>query len=85
VKIFRQLIPATILKKAKKERVLRLRIHRTYTWEIACSPMEVKYGGPNPMELVAHDQIQYQNPPDPVWNNVEVVEGERPPHPTNYR
>lgn len=69
--------------------MLKLRIFRRWTWELACSPMEVRYGGTNPMKLVAHDELQYFHPTeyklgmvsDGEWRPVEIVEGEKPKHP----
>ena len=58
---------------------MKLRIYRTWTWQIACSPMEVIYGGPNPMKLVAHDQLQYFC--GDLWVDIEIVEAEKPLHP----
>lgn len=69
--------------------MLKLRIFRSWTWELACSPMEVRYGGQNPMRMVSHDELQYFHPTeyklgmvsDGEWRPVEIVEGEKPKHP----
>ena len=64
--------------------MLKLRIFRTFTWELACSPMEVRYGGTNPTKLVSRDELQFygQGPDGEIgWYPVEVVEDEKPKHP----
>jgi hypothetical protein len=38
--------------------------------------MEVRYGGPNPMKLVAHDELQYFY--HGKWYPIEVVEASKP-------
>jgi len=66
---------------------MKLRIFRTYTWELACSRTEVRFGGPNPMKLVAHDTLQFNNCVgcyESDWENVEIVEGTKPPHPDEH-
>ena len=67
---------------------MNLRIYRTFTWELACSPSEVRYGGDNPMQLVSHDELQYfdacgsaQPPNDSMWHPVKIVEAEKPESP----
>jgi hypothetical protein len=60
-----------------------LRIFRRYTWELDCSPIEVCYGGSNPMKLVAYDELQYRGsgPQKDDWLPVPVVEAEKPLYP----
>jgi len=60
---------------------MRIRIYRTWTWELACSPREVQFGGKNPMKLVAHDKLQYQNPPNPKWYDIDIEEEAKPERP----
>jgi hypothetical protein len=59
---------------------MKLRVYRTWHWELNCSPLEVRYGGENPMKLVSSDTLQYLDEDD-VWKDVEVVEEEKPLHP----
>lgn len=63
---------------------MKLRIYRTWNWELACSPFEVRYGGDNPMKLVSTDVLQYLAEDD-IWRTVEVVEEEKPKHPKEKR
>lgn len=58
---------------------MRLRIYRTWSWVLNCSPYEVRYGGDNPMKLVSSDVLQYFDGEE--WRDVEVVEEEKPEHP----
>lgn len=64
-----------------------LRVFRTFTWELACSPDEVRYGGSNPVKLVAHDELQYRSrgAQKDHWISVPVVEAARPEHPQAKR
>lgn len=61
---------------------MKLRIYRTFTWELAIPQSEVRLGGRNPFKLVAHDELQYNNTGLMVdWAPVLVVEAEKPEHP----
>ena len=61
---------------------MKIRIYRTYTWELDCPRSEVRFGGPNPMKLVAHDELQYQDDECGTnWFPVSIMEGTKPKHP----
>lgn len=57
-----------------------LRIYRTFEWELDIPVSEVRFGGRNPMKLVATDTLQYRNF-NGDWVPVQIVEGPRPEHP----
>jgi hypothetical protein len=59
---------------------MKLRVQRTFTWELTIPRSEVKLGGNNPYKLVPHDELQLSYG-DGIWAPVEVVEMEKPPHP----
>lgn len=65
---------------------MQLRIVRTFKW-VQIPGKEIFYGGPPPdLHLVPKDVLQWRQPPcemhsDPPWEDVPVVEMERPPHP----
>jgi hypothetical protein len=59
---------------------MKLRIYRTWTWELAIPRSEVRLGGKNPYKLVPHDQLQLSYCDD-VWAPVEIVAEVEPPHP----
>lgn len=66
---------------------MKLRIVRKGSWELACSPSEVRMGGVNPVKLVYVDQLQYygENEEGVVgWHPVEVVVEDPPPHPYKH-
>jgi hypothetical protein len=63
---------------------MELRIYRTYTWELDCPRSEVRFGGPNPMKLITHDELQYKQISafgNIMWIPVPIVEGAKPKHP----
>ena len=62
----------------------RLRIYRTFTWELDVSLSQARIGGENPMKLVAHDTLQFLERDAQgrqTWANVTIEEEEKPPHP----
>jgi hypothetical protein len=65
---------------------MELRIYRTYTWELDCPRSEVKFGGTNPMKLVAHDELQYRGSCHlkDDWLPLPIVEGVKPKHPDDF-
>lgn len=52
---------------------MKLRILRKYKKELACSPLEVRYGGSNQMKLVSYDTLQYFDEVTSEWLNVPIV------------
>lgn len=58
---------------------MKLRVYRTFHWELDCSSSEVLMGGTNPMKLVASDELQQFK--EGEWVPVEVVEEPKPPYP----
>jgi hypothetical protein len=70
---------------------MKLRIYRTWTWELDCSPLDVVLGGRNTMKLVSHDKLQYLDSnipyskhietPEGTWVDVPIVEEPKPEHP----
>jgi hypothetical protein len=67
---------------------MQLRIFRRFTWELDCPSSEVRFGGSNPMKLVAHDELQYAEnygSVNVIWKPVTVVEDEKPESPMSYR
>lgn len=67
---------------------MQLRIYRTYSWQLAIPFSQTVIGGSNPMELVAHDQLQYTENYGSVnvqWKPVPIVEAEKPEHPNDKR
>ena len=63
---------------------MQIRIYRKWSYELACSQMESKIGGINPMKLVSHDKLQYKDDyENSLWQNVVVIEEEKPIHPDN--
>ncbi len=48
-----------------------LRVLRKISEEIACSPLETRFGGPNPMKTVISDTLQFFN--GDTWENVPIV------------
>ncbi len=57
---------------------MKLRILRTWKWELSCSPMEIVHGGTNPKKLVSSDELQYQDELTGYWYPVEVFEEPKP-------
>ena len=59
---------------------MQLRIFRRFTWEIDCPMSEIRFGGRNPMKLVAHDELQFNRGGNdwPKWETVPIVEDEKP-------
>ena len=62
----------------------KLRIYRTFTWELDTPLSQARIGGENPMKLVAHDTLQFLGRDAQgrqAWVNVTIEEEEKPPHP----
>lgn len=58
---------------------VELRVFRTSRWEID-PHQEILYGGPPPVQRLVHtDTLQMRVGDD--WQDVPVVEAEKPPHP----
>jgi len=66
---------------------MRLRIYRTFSWEVDCRKSEICLGGKNPMKLVDKDELQFFDPFIRDWVPVELVEEEKPINPdlTHFR
>lgn len=62
---------------------MELRIFRRWKWELDCSPYDVRFGGKNPMKLVAYDELQYRGSGahKDDWLPLPVVEDAKPEHP----
>lgn len=68
---------------------MKLRIYRTFTWELAIPRSEVRLGGRNPFKLVAHDELQMLKESIDAgsishifeWIPIAVEEAEKPEHP----
>jgi len=53
---------------------MKLRILRKYSKQLDCHPMDVRYGGPNPMKIVNYDTLQYFNEATSEWIDVPIIE-----------
>jgi hypothetical protein len=58
-----------------------LRIYRTWSWKIAVPASEIRYGGKNPMQLVAHDELQFFSEASGEFAPIPIIEAEKPEHP----
>jgi len=58
-----------------------LRIYRTFSWKCLLPSSEIRYGGKNPLTLVAHDELQFFHEASGSWVAIPIVEAEKPEHP----
>lgn len=67
---------------------MKLRIYRTFSWQCNLPTSQIRFGGDNPLTLVAHDELQacyHFGPGEDTWVPVEVVEMEKPEHPRDKK
>ena len=62
---------------------MKLRILRKFIWVLNCPYPEMKMGGTNPYKLISNDTLQFFNKLMGFWEDVEIVEEEKPEHPNN--
>jgi hypothetical protein len=62
---------------------MNLRIYRTFEWVVPSRPIgEIRFGGPPPAKVLrATETLQYLDGASGKWENVPVVEAEKPPYP----
>ena len=64
---------------------MKIRIRRSYDWKCTLPLSEIRFGGDNPLTLVAKDNLEFFNEDADEWQPIPIVEDPIPEHPRDRK